>query len=75
MSRVLRFLSLLVLLGLGALAYFLTSDPSQDDPCLNPQNDVTAAMLGDDADQDALANRAMLQRKLCEERRKEQAKH
>lgn len=66
MSRTLQILSLLIVLGIAVLAYFLTLAPSQDNPCLNPQNDVSAAILGDDKDQDALANRAMLQRKLCE---------
>lgn len=66
MSRTLQILSLLIVLGITVLAYFLTLAPSQDNPCLNPQNDVSAAILGDDKDQDALANRAMLQRKLCE---------
>ncbi|MFT4768887.1 MAG: hypothetical protein ACI8RN_002026 [Glaciecola sp.] len=68
MNRVLSFLSFALLVGLGAVAYLLTSDPSQEDPCINPQNDISAAILGDEADQDALANRAMLQRKMCEAR-------
>ena len=66
MNRSLRALSALVIVGLGALAYYLTTAPSQSDPCLTPQNDVSAAILADAEDQDALANRAMLQRKLCE---------
>lgn len=72
MSRALGFISLLLVVGIGVLIYVLTSDPSQEDPCLTPQNDISAAILGDDADQDALANRAMLQRKLCEARLEEQ---
>ncbi|MFK8041135.1 hypothetical protein [Congregibacter sp.] len=68
MSRALQLLSVFVVIGIAVLAYFLTLDASQADPCLNPQNDVSAAILGEDSDQDALANRAMLQRKLCEER-------
>ncbi|WP_439102402.1 hypothetical protein [Congregibacter sp.] len=67
MSRALQILSVLLIAGCALFAYFLTLAPTQDDPCLNPQNDVSAAILGDDRDQDALANRAMLQRKLCED--------
>lgn len=74
MSAALRFISLLLLVGIGVLIYLVTSDPSQEDPCLTPQNDISAAILGEDGDQDALANRAMLQRKLCEKRREEQSK-
>ena len=68
MSRALQLLSAFVVLGIAALAYFLTLDASQSDPCLNLQNDVSAAILAEDQDQDALANRAMLQKKLCEKR-------
>lgn len=68
MNRALQLLSVFVVIGIAVLAYFLTFDASQSDPCLNPQNDLSAAILGEDSDQDALANRAMLQRKLCDER-------
>ncbi|EED32971.1 hypothetical protein NOR53_1160 [gamma proteobacterium NOR5-3] len=67
-------ISLLLIVGIGVLAYFLTRDPSQDDPCLVPQNDISAAILGEDGDQDALANRAMLQRKLCNKQREAQTR-
>ncbi|WOJ95881.1 hypothetical protein R0137_11570 [Congregibacter brevis] len=66
MSRALQLLSAFVVIGIAALAYFLTLDASQSDPCLNPQSDVSAAILAEESDQDALANRAMLQRTLCE---------
>ncbi|GAB5414376.1 MAG: hypothetical protein Cons2KO_19790 [Congregibacter sp.] len=57
------------LLCIGLALYWLTLDDSQSDPCAALENDTTAAILGDSKDQDALANRAMLQRKLCEKQR------
>lgn len=71
MSRALGLLSLLLVVAIGTLAYFLTSDPSQQDPCLNPQNDISAAILSEGGDQDALANRAILARRLCEQKLKD----
>lgn len=73
MNRALGIVTLGLIIGLGILAYFLTLDPSQQDPCLTIQNDISAAVLSDDADQDALANRAIVQRKACEDRLKAQA--
>jgi Fatty acid cis/trans isomerase (CTI) len=55
---------LLIVLLVGALA-ILTQQ--EEDPCANPQADITGAILADDAgDQDALANRAILMRAQCE---------
>lgn len=52
-----------VLLLVAALAW-LTG--GQTDPCANPPNDVSAAVLADESgDQDALINRAMILRALC----------
>mgnify|MGYP001814237156 FL=1 len=51
-----------------ALLFWLTWTEEQEDPCAGPQRDVSAAVLADDAgDQDALANRAIIQRGGCEE--------
>jgi hypothetical protein len=65
-KRAVALLSLLLTLLIAGALYLLTLDPSQEDPCLDPQSDISGAILADDEDQDALANRAMLQRKLCE---------
>ena len=52
-----------------ALLYLLTEHESQEDPCATPQNDVSAAILADDADDtDGLANRAIVQRGACDPR-------
>ena len=51
-----------------ALLFWLTWTEEQEDPCADPLGDVSAAVLADDAgDQDALANRAIIQRGGCEE--------
>jgi hypothetical protein len=36
-----------------------------EDPCANPQADVSAAILAEGDDQDGLANRAILMRGAC----------
>jgi len=36
-----------------------------EDPCANPQSDVSAAILAEGDDQDGLANRAILMRGAC----------
>lgn len=66
--RLFAWLSALAVGLLCAALYLLTKDDSQQDPCLTPQSDVSAAILAGEDEQDALANRAMLQRKLCEQR-------
>lgn len=69
MNRLLSTLGAVVLLGVAALLYFLTLDETQQDPCTDMQNDISGAILsGNDADQDALANRAILQRGACKPR-------
>ena len=54
-------------LAIVVALYWLTVHENQEDPCADPQGDVTAAILadGDDA-ADALANRAILQRGACD---------
>ena len=47
--------------------YWLTLDEPED-PCANPQEDISAAVLADeDGDQDALVNRAIIMKGNCEE--------
>lgn len=54
---------ILVILLIAVSAYLTLED---DDPCDNPQLDISGAILADDpADQDALANRAILMRGKC----------
>lgn len=56
--------SLLLLVTLVTALYWLTLD--QQDPCDNPQADISAAILADgDENQDGLANRAILMRGAC----------
>jgi hypothetical protein len=48
-----------------ALAWLTVTD---DDPCANPQTDISASVLADpDGDQDALINRAIIYKANCEE--------
>lgn len=59
-------LILAFVLGLVALLYWLTLDEPED-PCADPQTDISAAVLGDEtADQDALVNRAIIVRGACD---------
>ena len=37
----------------------------EEDPCANPQPDISAAILAEGEDQDGLANRAILMRGAC----------
>lgn len=64
-KNVLQALSLLlVILLIGVLA---TLTQEEEDPCANPQADISGAILADNPDdQDALANRAILMRGNCE---------
>ena len=58
--------------GMIALLYWLTL-VEPEDPCADPQADVSGAVLADDPDsQDALVNRAIIMRGACDpENRKE----
>lgn len=59
---------LLVILLIAVLAVLTQQD---EDPCANPQADISGAILADGAgDQDALANRAILVRAACERKLK-----
>ncbi len=53
-----------VILLIAVLAWLTLVD---EDPCTNPQSDISAAVLADeDGDQDALVNRAIIVRGDCE---------
>lgn len=69
MPKLVTALVVLSVVSIGAAVYWLTLDASQADPCLAPKNDTTAAILGSDDDQAGLANRAMLQKQLCDKQR------
>lgn len=52
--------------GIATLAW-LTEE--EEDPCANPQTDISAAVLGDtEGDQEGLLNRAIIVRGDCEPR-------
>ena len=56
---------LLVLTLIAVLAILTQED---EDPCANPQADISGAVLADDeADQDALTNRAIILKGSCDE--------
>ncbi len=62
---------LFVVLGIGLLALVTWEE---DDPCDNPQADITGAVLADsEGDQSALTNRAMLERERCQRARQKEA--
>ena len=52
---------------IGALYWLTASDISDSDPCANPQSDISAAVLSEEGDQDALINRAIIMKGNCEE--------
>jgi len=59
--------------ALTAVLAWLTRSPSQHDPCADPQQDISGAVLADDPGaQDALVNRAIMMRRLCVKQRAEQ---
>lgn len=66
----LRTLSFFVAVALVALLAFLTLTGEEQDPCANPQGDISASVLADEADQDGMVNRAILVRAECEKKRK-----
>lgn len=67
MKKLLPALGIAAMIAIGVALYVLTLDPSQDDPCIASQNDISAAVLADSSgDSDALANRAIVQRGKCE---------
>ncbi len=74
MSKKLAFslLSFAVILLLIYLLARLTESGSED-PCENPQADISAAVLAEgEGDQEGMVNRAILARGECEARRKKE---
>ncbi len=63
-NKILRGITILAAIGLVAILAWLSS--TDEDPCANPQSDISAAVLADsEGDQDALTNRAMLMKSEC----------
>ena len=61
----LRVISFIAVISLIALLAWLTM--SDEDPCANPQSDISASVLAEDeADQDGLINRAIIMKANCE---------
>ncbi len=55
-----------IVLLVAALAWLTLSD---EDPCANPQGDISGAVLADqDGDQDALVNRAIIMQNKCKKK-------
>lgn len=53
-----------VIVTIAALAWLTVNN---EDPCANPQGDISAAVLGEESDdQDALVNRALIVKGGCE---------
>ena len=58
--------------GMIALLYWLTL-VEPEDPCANPQSDISGAVLADDpGSQDALVNRAIIMRGACDPDKEQQ---
>lgn len=65
-TTLLKALGLLTAVLLVAVLAWLTL--SEEDPCANPQSDISAAVLADgDGDQDALVNRAIIMKGTCKD--------
>ena len=64
-NSLLRALSVFaVVLLIAVMAWFSQTD---EDPCANPQSDISAAVLADQSgDQDALTNRAIIMKSECD---------
>lgn len=61
-----------LLLAVFAIALLATLTEAPEDPCADPQQAISGAVLADEpGDQDALTNRAMLERARCEQRRRD----
>ena len=66
-SLALRVLSAFSVVLLVAVLAWLTL--SEEDPCSNPQTDISGAVLADpDGDQDALVNRAIIMKSKCKQK-------
>ncbi|MFT4519471.1 MAG: hypothetical protein ACI9JM_001867 [Halioglobus sp.] len=62
----LRFALFFFAILIVAILAWLTSTEAQD-PCANPQGDISASVLADTADdQDALVNRAIIMKGNCD---------
>jgi len=63
---ILRAVSAFTVLLLVAIMAWLSQ--TEEDPCANPQGDISAAVLADqEGDQDALLNRAIIMQGKCKE--------
>ena len=68
-KRPLQIASFLFAIALVAALAWLTM-PADEDPCANPQGDIGAAVLAEEAgDQEALVNRAIILRANCDEKK------
>ncbi len=65
-NLILRAVSAFTVVLLIAIMAWLSQ--TDEDPCANPQGDISAAVLADqEGDQDALVNRAIIMQGKCEE--------
>ena len=65
-KRLLQVVTFMFAVFMVAVMAWLTM-PESDDPCANSQADISAAVLaGEDGDQDALVNRAIILKGKCE---------
>ena len=65
-NSLLRALSVFTVVLLVAIMAWLSQ--TDNDPCANPQSDISAAVLADHTgDQDALINRAIIMKSECEQ--------
>ncbi|MEH6582106.1 MAG: hypothetical protein V7754_09235 [Halioglobus sp.] len=60
-----QIITIAVAISLIAVLAWLTM--SEEDPCANPQADISASVLAEDGDQDALVNRAIIMKANCED--------
>lgn len=61
-----QIITFITIISLVALFAWLTM--TEEDPCANPQSDISASVLADaEGDQDALINRAIIMKGQCEE--------
>lgn len=64
-KKTMQVISAVAVIVLIAVLAWLTM--SEEDPCANPQSDISASVLAEaNGDQDALANRAIIMKGNCE---------
>ncbi len=64
-KRSMQIITFCAIIALVAVAAWLTE--SEDDPCANPQTDISASVLADGTeDQDGLISRAIILKANCE---------